>query len=317
MRVNLVSAKRFKAHRVRKFLGFLLLLALVASFLIFVISTTALWRLEHPSRVSVKAFTSNIAPEFTNASFKDSLDEIPLKGWYFESKGSDRTVVLVHGYGKNRLQFEEKSLDMIKVLLTKRYNVLAFDLRDSGESGGNKFSGGVLEKNDVLGAVRYVKSKGAKHIILMGFSTGATACILAAAENTDVKAVVSDTALADLGNYMKESFHRWSRLPEIPFNRAAYLSVKLLGGTLLAQSNLEKAMAAVAPKPVLLIHSEIDSLFPVSQSVRLQKAYPVQDSSGMTLWKTQAAGHLGSYGQFPQQYMDKVTEFLESAFKSK
>ncbi len=317
MRVSFVSSSKVKTHRIRNLFLFLLVMSLIASLAAFSLSAFSIWTLAHPPKVDVKSFSSNVVPEFSNVTFKDIENKVSLKGWYFEFKGSDKTVLLVHGYGRNRLQFEEKSLDMIKILLTKGYNVFALDLRNSGESGGDLTSGGALEKADVLGAIKYVKSKNPKNIVLMGFSTGASACLLAAAESPDVKAVIADTAIADLSSYLSESFHLHSHLPQIPFNQTALLAAKALGKNILSPPAPVEVISALSPRPVLFIHSEKDSLIPVSHTLRLYKAYSKNAASKAALWITEAPGHMGSFEESPRYYMDRITEFLDSALKAK
>ena len=45
-------------------------------------------------------------------------------------------------------------------LVRHRYNVLAVDLRNHGESGGKYITSGYLEARDILAAVTYVRQRG-------------------------------------------------------------------------------------------------------------------------------------------------------------
>jgi len=67
------------------------------------VSVIAGWKLIHPKRLNILDFSANIVPSYTDVSFKDINDEFELKGWYFNVTGSSKTVILAHGYGKNRL----------------------------------------------------------------------------------------------------------------------------------------------------------------------------------------------------------------------
>ena len=63
-----------------------------------------------------------------------------------------------------------------------------FDLRSHGTSEGTLTTIGQLEKNDVLGAIEYVKNEHkSNQIALIGWSMGAVASILAAAESSEIK----------------------------------------------------------------------------------------------------------------------------------
>jgi len=138
MRITVLTYSRQKSHIIRKIILFIVLLALIFSVVVSAVSVIAGWKLIHPKRLNILDFSANIVPSYTDVSFKDINDEFELKGWYFNVTGSSKTVILAHGYGKNRLNFGENTIHLIKSLLDKGYNILAFDFRNSGESEGNK-----------------------------------------------------------------------------------------------------------------------------------------------------------------------------------
>lgn len=207
MRITVLTYSRRRSHLIKKIIFFIILLALIYAIAISAVSAFAGWKLIHPERLNILDFSANIVPSYTDISFKDINGDFTLKGWYFNVTGSNKTIILAHGYGKNRLHFGENTIHLIKGLLDKGYNVLAFDFRNSGESEGNTTTFGVYEKNDLLGAIEYAKSKGSDTIVLMGFSTGASACILTAAESTDVDAVIADSPYAELNTYFEQNIN--------------------------------------------------------------------------------------------------------------
>lgn len=183
MRISGVSYAQRKTHWIRTIVMVIIILVLLASIALIGVSTYTGWMLTHPKRKALPVFTSNIVPEYRNISFKDIKDEINLKGWFFEVKGSNKTVILAHGYRQNRLQYGEDTFVLIKSLLNQGYNVLTFDFRNCGESEGKVTTVGIYEKNDLLGAINYAKKLGSKQIVLMGFSMGAATSIVAAAQS--------------------------------------------------------------------------------------------------------------------------------------
>lgn len=106
--------------------------------------------------------------------FFPSLDGVPLEGWFIPAD-SDRLIIANHPMPCNRYGFpghlpqwgffggfEVNFLPQYKALHDAGYNVIAYDLRNHGRSGTG--SGGInghgsLEYRDVIGSLRYAKSR--------------------------------------------------------------------------------------------------------------------------------------------------------------
>lgn len=316
--ITYVPRKTRKARSVRNFFMVIFILALAAAVTITAISAYVGWNLTHPSKKPVASFSSNIVPEFTNVDFPDINNNLRLKGWFFPKKGSVKTIILAHGYKQNRLQFGEKTLDMIKSFLDKGYNVLAFDFRNCGISDGNLTSVGVYEKDDLLGAVKYVRAAGSKHVVLMGFSMGASASLVAAGDidkSQGVDAVIADSPFADLKEYIAESLQVWTPLPRIPFNFTVPLTIRAITGINPNEASPREVIRNFAPKPVLLIHSTDDKAIPVENSRELYSVYSKAAKGKAVYWETSGAGHVEAYEANPGIYMEKVFEFLDKVFE--
>ena len=317
MRISGITYISRKTHKVRNVVITLLLLFFILVVAVVVISSYVGWNLVHPPRIGIEPFSSNIVPEHRDVNFSSADKDIVLNGWLFEVKGSSKTVILAHGYGKNRLEFEEQTLDIIKGFVTRGFNVLAFDLRNSGKSGGKLTTMGFYEKNDLLGAVNYVKSLGSKQIVLMGFSTGASASIMAAAESKDISAVIADSPYSELRKYLVDGFSEWTSLPAFPFNSTLLLSMELLGGMDVDKASPRRFMVNISPRSVLLIHCRNDKEIPVENSRILYSVISKTKSKNHELWETDGDGHLGSFRKSPQEYMDRVLGFLDKVFSEK
>ncbi|HHV28955.1 MAG TPA: alpha/beta fold hydrolase [Clostridium sp.] len=308
MRITVLTYSRRKSHLIKKFIFLIILLALISTATISALSAFAGWNLIHPERLSILDFSANIVPSYNDVSFKDINGNLTLKGWYFNVTGSNKTIILAHGYGKNRMHFGEETIHLIKSLLDKGYNVLAFDFRNCGESEGDITTFGVYEKDDLLGAIQYVKGKGSETIVLMGFSTGASTCILAAADSNDVDAVIAESPYSDLNTYFEQNINSLSGLPALPFNKPTTLATFLLSGIDPDEASPVKAVQAINPRPILLIHSKDDSKVPVENSRSIYKA---SASSTITFWETSGAEHEEIYLANPKEYVKRVTDFLE------
>lgn len=127
------------------------------------------------------SFTSNIMPDYRLATFPSLDEQTRLSGWFFPAKGDPiSTVVLVHGNGSNRLQFDLDSPALFDYLVNRGFNVLAFDLRFSGQSDGTMSTYGYSEWEDVLAAIQYARQfASTADVVLYGFGSGVSASLMA------------------------------------------------------------------------------------------------------------------------------------------
>ncbi len=172
-------------------------------------------------------------------------------------------------------------------------------------------SGGLYERRDVEGAVGFVKSHGFDDIGVLGFSLGAVSSILAAAEDKDIDALISDSAFADINDIMVPEFHQRTKAPGI-FLRPILFMIKIMYGVDFASIRPDAVVAEIAPRPVLFIHGEADTTIPVAESYKLFQA------AGNTLdqlWVVPGAGHAREYKTDPSDYIEKVTDFFDASFK--
>lgn len=318
MNISGVTFVARKSHRGRNIFIISLLLLIIIS-LIFTVAVSAYtgWSLTHPERKEILKFSSNIVLEYKDVEFKDINKKINLKGWYFKAKDSDKTVILAHGYAQNRLQFNEKTLDMVKKFVEKGYNMLLFDFRNSGLSEGKTTTMGFYEKDDLLGAVKYVKGQGSKSVILLGYSMGAAASIAAAADSNDVDAVIADSSYANLAEYLNDNLGKFTKgLPAFPFNKTIMTAFNLMTSIDPQKMSPEDDMARIAPRPVMLIHGTADETIPVGKADRLYSAY-TGPADKITLWKVYGAKHVESYETNPDDYLLKVLGFLDRVYKNK
>jgi dipeptidyl aminopeptidase/acylaminoacyl peptidase len=320
MRITGVTYAVRKTHRTRYVVLTVALLLLAAIISVIILSTYKSWQLLHPEKKPVEAFSSNIVPEYRDISFKGADSSIVLKGWLFQVKNSSRAVILVHSYGSNRLQFGVDTVDLIKEFMNRGYNVFTFDLRNSGESDGQECTFGYNEKDDVKAAIKYVRSQGSNDITLMGFSTGASAAILAAAESKAsdgsslVDAVIADSPYSDLRSYFRRDLDRWTGLPAFPFNLTVSLAVDLTGGIKSKEASPVNVLTADNPPHLMLIHSRNDDFIPVINSIELFQRYSALNASGAEFWQTQDKGHASGYMENRDEYIERVFKFLEKVY---
>jgi pimeloyl-ACP methyl ester carboxylesterase len=293
-------------HIVRRVLALVAMAVIVCG----AISAYVGWSLTHPARKALDALPEGFAHE--DVQFESAVDHLKLYGWFLDA-GSERTVIMVHGYRDNRLQKSVPALDVARGLVDHGYNFLTFDLRNAGQSEGSLTTIGAYEQRDVLGAIAYVKSLGrpGQHIGLLGYSMGGATALLAASQEPSVAAVISDSAFADLYPFLEENLHIWSHLPPFPFTPLILAIEPAITGV---DPRLAAPIRAVPQihAPLLFIHGMDDRQVPYRNSEKLLAAA----SNGLAqLWLVAGADHVKSFQAGPQAYWDHVLPFLDNALK--
>lgn len=195
-------------------------------------------------------------------------DRIRLRGWRFPAQGSRRaTVVYLHGIADNR----GSGVGAARRLTPRGFDVVAYDSRANGDSGGNICSYGFYEKRDlrrVLDALDGLDPAPLGPVILVGTSLGAAIALQAAAEDRRITAVAAAEPFSDLRTIATERAP-WF-LPG-PIVRQAFARAEL-------QSRFQ--VDAVSPVnaarqitvPVLLIHGAEDRETSPEHSRRIYEA---------------------------------------------
>ena len=240
----------------------------------------------------------------------DARDGVRLRGTFVPSPTAAGTVILVHGFKSGRGEM----LDWL-AFLHPTYAVLLFDGRGAGSSDGT-FGVGATEDRDILGAVDFVaarKAPGSERIAVLGISLGAGDAILAAAQDQRIRAVVADSPWIDERVQLERM--TWLpvgplALPLLPYEPAL---VDALTGGRLADAVPAAAVAKIAPRAILLIHSLDDgnATTPVAGSERMfQFAGDPKE-----LWLVPSGGHVGAIRAEPEEYRRRVLTFLAAALR--
>ena len=221
-------------------------------------------------------------------------------------------IVMVHGRDASRTAAVGGSfLQEAKLLHDGGYGVLMIDLRGHGQSSDARFTFGLKERSDVLGAVDWLLQRGVApgRIGVLGLSLGAAAAIGAAAEEPAIGALVLDSGFADINTLIGEQWEKASGLPR-PFLYSALFMARLMTGVDLTEAQPERELAQVAPRPVLLIHCAADDYVPPANLESLHAADPAAQT-----WVIPGANCLHSEGfnADPAAYGARIRDFFHNA----
>lgn len=236
----------------------------------------------------------------------DSIDGIPLKAWFIRYPGSHTTIIVLHGWGANK-----GTVFTSTYFLNTRghYNLLYFDYRNHGESGGSRSSLGCLEKRDLSSAIDFLKQKKSKEseiIGVLGVSLGGAIGVLVTAERKEIQALVIESAfttpLTVISRYAK-LFYGIPRYPLISILMFfAQLRLKVWFKNYQAVDYIPK----ISPRPVFIIQGSADVRMPFSEGEMLYNA--AQEPK--QIWTVKGADHGEAYTKASVEYEKKVMYFF-------
>lgn len=283
-----------------------------------VISTYVGWSLTHPAHNKIVETPTKYDLKYENISFSSKLDAVDLKGWWIPAQNnnsitnSSKTVIFAHGYKDTRDLSKIHALALAKRIAQEGYNVMLFDFRNSGESGGKVTSVGLFETDDMLSAIQYAKvNKKSEQISLLGWSMGAAVSIMAGTKSPYVNTIIADSSFSDLNTYLKVNLPVWSNLPNVPFTTEIMSLFRILERMDPKKVSPYKAVNNLGNRKLLLIHSKDDKAIPYENSKQIYNS--VRDKSKVELWLTDKADHIRTYLLYKDEYENRVITFLNKS----
>ncbi len=272
------------------------------------ISFVVAWKLSHPKRKPIDETPADYGLVFEPIDFFSRDGSTRLKGWFLPAEGEAKmTLIFAHGYRGNRLVRSLPGLHLASSLVKSGYHVVMFDFRRSGESEGSLTTVGLHEKLDILGAIDWVKNDFPGRIGLVGFSMGAAAALLAAADSFDVRGVVADSSFSHLTRYLSDNMHIWSKLPKFPFTPLILLTIRLIANENIDEVEPLSAVDKVYPRPILFIHGDSDPVISWENSELMREKHP----DAFSLWKPCSDTHVGAFRDHPEEYSDRLIRFFD------
>ena len=240
--------------------------------------------------------------------FLSRIDHLQLAAWYIPKEDAKRAIILVHGRDASKQNAISGRLPKLASEIHQRgLAVLMLDLRGHGESEGKRYTWGVYERRDVLGAVDFLLDKGFSTgmIGVLGVSLGGAAAIGAAYEEPAVGALMLDSTFADLPALVKPNWHKESGLPDF-FLPSAFLMWQALYRFDLESVKPAEELAGMDPRPLLVLHSQSDEMVPLVHGVQLAEAAP---DGELVLFED--CDHAELFRDSPGLYLEALDHFLD------
>jgi len=226
-----------------------------------------------------------------------------LYGIFIPVKSARGTVIITHGITFS-LYGSVKYIDLFR---KRGWNILLYDHRAHGRSGGHFKTYGFYEKHDLKAWTDWVGNRG-EVVAVMGESYGAAVALQAAPLIPEVAFIVADCAFSDLPSLLKYHLKHDYHLPAFPLYHLSDLLARLRAGFSYEQVNPLTIITNQNIRiPILFTHGEQDDFTPTQMSVNMYNIYP----GPKRLYLSPGAGHGLAFWTHPAEYDEQVGEFLK------
>ncbi len=227
----------------------------------------------------------------------------PLPVWVLP--GGDTWVVLAHGLGGSL----QSSLSFLPFLHAAGHSLLVASYRNdpgAGASPDRRYHLGADEWRDLEAAMAFALGRGARQVVLFGWSLGAAVALQALARS-ELAGSVAGLVLDSPVLCWRRVLHHVGRRSAVPPPLVA-LSLRLverrIGTDLDALDWLGRA--GELSVPVLDFHGETDPTVPFTMSAELARRRP----DLVELVVVPGAGHVGSWNVDPHAYGRHIADFV-------
>lgn len=242
-----------------------------------------------------------------------SRDDMKLSGYYLPAdKPSNKLVVLTHGYLGNAKQMGLFGIFYYQEL---GYNIFMPDARGHGKSEGNYYGFGWPDRLDLIDWTDLLVEKIGKdtEVVYHGLSMGAATVLMASGESElpeEVKAIVADSPYGSVYQLFAYQMKRMFHLPAFPLLDSTSIVTKARAGYLFREASALKEVQRT-DIPILYIHGKANTFVPVKNAIELYE----KTSSSTELFLVDGANHGESYAKEPEEYKEKVQQFLQKTLK--
>lgn len=181
-------------------------------------------------------------------------DNLSISGYLSHSDKLSKGVVLIcHGIGSCK----EHQFGKAKWFNQLGYDVLSFDSRAHGESGGEYCTYGYHEKEDIISIIDNLEIEGYDKFFIFGSSLGGGIALQALSIDPRIKAGI---ILSTFSTLEEVSFDYQKRMTKIPWkwiNNLVNEKAGKMAGFRAEDVKPVKACEAIT-QPVLMIHGEMD-----------------------------------------------------------
>jgi len=189
-----------------------------------------------------------------------------LEVWRIEPDGPSKGIILfAHGWGRNR----DRMVPRARIFGTWGYTAVIHSARDHGRSSPARLANAVTFAEDIESVMDWI----GEPVILYGHSAGAGGAIIAAHKNGHrIKLLFLEACYANTREALLSLYRYASKFFGMLFGPMILFWMKLFYGKRFEQTH----PAGLAPElkmPVMIIHGEKDTRFPLSMALELKDSF--------------------------------------------
>jgi len=235
-----------------------------------------------------------------------SPEGIELKCWLIKAPPEPRgTVLYLHGVSESRIA----GLPMARRLYDRGFNVILYDSRRHGESGGTFCTYGFYEKHDASTVINTVLARPDFHpgnIGVFGNSMGAAVAIQLAALDPRIRAVVAESGFSTLRKVFDDY---QKRMIKLPWHYLRNIVIKRSEVIAHFKASAVSPLEAVKDVhvPLFILHGTADDRITYTYSTMVfQRANEPKE-----LWLIEGASHSNMALIGGEEYFRRIVQFFE------
>jgi fermentation-respiration switch protein FrsA (DUF1100 family) len=252
--------------------------------------------------------------EFSRSFVESPKEEFSIRSQFgyvikgFTLKGStNRTVIFCHGVTWTLWGMAKYMHSFVE----KGWNIVAYDSRGHGESGGGRPSYGFYEKHDLKSVEDWTISRfpETEKLGLFGESMGASTVLQFAPMSTHTDFMILDSPYSDLTELCRTRL-AWAGVPGVFIPAVLFfagLYIRAAEGFSLSDVSPQNGLARTSI-PAMFFHGNDDEQVPVSMSVKMHEEYGKRAFSRIALFN--GALHSRSVAVDEKHYLSELWIFM-------
>jgi dienelactone hydrolase len=298
--VTLWRSRRTDDRRWWRYLRrFLLFAGVFLATYVFLLPVAIAYIVTHAARATVP--TAVLGAPYEQVEFT-TADGLHLKGWYIRSR--NRAAVISF---PGRASSQKRA----KLLARHGYGVLLFDRRGEGESEGDPNAFGWQGVRDIPAAVAFLQRQpdvDPGRIGGIGLSVGGEMMIEAAADSSDLRAIVSEGASARSVRDVSANGSGWQ---ELIGNSVATAATSVFTNNLPPPTL--KSLVPEISGATFFVYGEHGQ--PAERPAN--HGFYAAATGHKAIWEVPGSGHIGGTEAQPKEYERRITEFFDRWLSAK